>query len=161
MSTTLWSEALAASAVSISEVSPTPDDTPDGSDQLGGAPWVVPPASYERMIQQFSETYRAMFAAGTAAMSQMGNTMVSTMRALYEVGNGVTFDWVLQRGAVRRATFPQVTTAEARSRALEVLLALESGDPTEQRETWDHLVQALDENRLSSRPLFPDHDTRS
>jgi hypothetical protein len=31
----------------------------------------------------------------------------------------------------------------------------EEGDEEEQRETWKFLKQALDEDRLSNRPLFP------
>ena len=31
----------------------------------------------------------------------------------------------------------------------------EDGDEDEQRETWEFLQQALDEDRLSERPLFP------
>ena len=31
----------------------------------------------------------------------------------------------------------------------------ESGDEREQTETWEYLRQALDEDRLSNRPLFP------
>ena len=31
----------------------------------------------------------------------------------------------------------------------------EDGDEDEQRETWEFLQQALDEDRLSDRPLFP------
>jgi hypothetical protein len=31
----------------------------------------------------------------------------------------------------------------------------EEGDEEEQRETWEFLKQALDEDRLSNRPLFP------
>ena len=41
----------------------------------------------------------------------------------------------------------------------EAIRALESvydeGDESEQRETWDYLKQALDEDRLSYRKLFP------
>jgi hemerythrin superfamily protein len=32
---------------------------------------------------------------------------------------------------------------------------IEEGDEQEQTETWQYLRQALDENRLSNRPLFP------
>jgi aminopeptidase N len=32
---------------------------------------------------------------------------------------------------------------------------LEIGDPEEQRETWEYLKKALDEDRLSYRKLFP------
>jgi hypothetical protein len=31
----------------------------------------------------------------------------------------------------------------------------EAGDEQEQQETWEFLQQALDEDRLSDRPLFP------
>lgn len=34
-------------------------------------------------------------------------------------------------------------------------LWLEEGDEQEQTETWEYLRQALDEDRLSNRPLFP------
>jgi len=40
--------------------------------------------------------------------------------------------------------------------ALELLRSWrEEGDEAEQRETWEFLQQALDEDRLSNRPLFP------
>ena len=40
--------------------------------------------------------------------------------------------------------------------ALELLRSWrEDGDEEEQRETWEFLQQALDEDRLSDRPLFP------
>ncbi|HEY9609090.1 hypothetical protein [Allocoleopsis sp.] len=32
---------------------------------------------------------------------------------------------------------------------------IEEGDEQEQTETWEYLRQALDEDRLSNRPLFP------
>jgi hypothetical protein len=34
-------------------------------------------------------------------------------------------------------------------------LWIEEGDEQEQTETWEYLRQALDEDRLSNRPLFP------
>jgi hypothetical protein len=40
--------------------------------------------------------------------------------------------------------------------AIELLRSWrEEGDEAEQRETWEFLQQALDEDRLSNRPLFP------
>jgi len=32
---------------------------------------------------------------------------------------------------------------------------LDEGDPEEQRDTGEYLIRALDEDRLSDRPLFP------
>jgi hypothetical protein len=32
---------------------------------------------------------------------------------------------------------------------------IDEGDPEEQRETGEYLIRALDEDRLSERPLFP------
>lgn len=32
---------------------------------------------------------------------------------------------------------------------------IDEGDPEEQRETGEYLIRALDEDRLSDRPLFP------
>jgi hypothetical protein len=32
---------------------------------------------------------------------------------------------------------------------------IDKGDAEEQRETGEYLIRALDENRLSERPLFP------
>lgn len=39
--------------------------------------------------------------------------------------------------------------------AIFLLDAWAEGDDEEQRETWGYLKQALDEDRLSSRKLFP------
>jgi hypothetical protein len=57
---------------------------------------------------------------------------------------------------VQALELARVPSAE-RSQALGELLRswVEEGDGPEQRETWDFLHQALDADRLSSRPLFP------
>lgn len=39
--------------------------------------------------------------------------------------------------------------------ALEMLREWDQEDPEEQRETWEFLKRALDENRPGQRPLFP------
>lgn len=38
---------------------------------------------------------------------------------------------------------------------IELLRAWREGDEQEQRDTWEYLKQALDEDRLSDRKLFP------
>ena len=47
---------------------------------------------------------------------------------------------------------------EQRAECLGTLIRswTDEGDPEEQRETIEHLVRALDENRLSNRKLFPE-----
>ncbi len=39
--------------------------------------------------------------------------------------------------------------------AIQLLRSWREGDEQEQRETWDYLRYALDEDRLSERKLFP------
>ncbi|MBD1930164.1 hypothetical protein H6F74_28670 [Trichocoleus sp. FACHB-90] len=52
---------------------------------------------------------------------------------------------------------PDPVEKVARQKALSDLLKSweEEGDEQEQTETWEYLRQALDEDRLSNRPLFP------
>ncbi len=38
---------------------------------------------------------------------------------------------------------------------LDLLQSWEDDDPEEQRETWEYLKKALDEDRLGARKLFP------
>ncbi len=38
---------------------------------------------------------------------------------------------------------------------LELLRSWEDDDPEEQRATWEYLKEALDEDRLGARKLFP------
>jgi hypothetical protein len=46
-----------------------------------------------------------------------------------------------------------------KDRRIELVALLQSwldeGDPEEQQETGEHLIRALDEDRLADRPLFP------
>lgn len=52
---------------------------------------------------------------------------------------------------------PSPVQTATRQQALSELLRVwrEEGDEQEQKETWELLRQALDEDRLSNRPLFP------
>ena len=44
---------------------------------------------------------------------------------------------------------------EPNDAAIQLLRSWRDGDENEQRETWEYLRQALDEDRLSHRKLFP------
>lgn len=51
---------------------------------------------------------------------------------------------------------PQNAAQSQRNRALiQLLKSWREGDEQEQRSTWEYLKQALDEDRLSKRKLFP------
>ena len=51
---------------------------------------------------------------------------------------------------------PQNTAQSQRNSALiQLLRSWREGDEQEQRSTWEYLRQALDEDRLSERKLFP------
>jgi hypothetical protein len=58
--------------------------------------------------------------------------------------------------AAQQATGPVVppTPEEARN-LIELLRSWQEGDAEEQRETWEFLKAALDEDRPSRRKLFP------
>jgi RNA binding exosome subunit len=66
----------------------------------------------------------------------------------------------LHTHAQPHVALPKRTKAEqlARNRAVIELLDQwrEEGDEEEQRETFEYLKEALDEDRLSNRPLFPE-----
>ena len=51
-----------------------------------------------------------------------------------------------------------VESPEGRAECLDTLIRswTDEGDPEEQRDTLEHLVRTLDEDRLSDRKLFPE-----
>jgi excisionase family DNA binding protein len=57
-------------------------------------------------------------------------------------------------GIIRRTHTP-----EGRAHAIAMLRRLRAGDTQEQTEVWSTLKTALDEDRLSYRKLFPEHET--
>lgn len=60
------------------------------------------------------------------------------------------------RQSVTSASGSEATAPPVNQAALALLRCWrEEGDEAEQRETWEFLQQALDEDRLSNRPLFP------
>ncbi len=61
------------------------------------------------------------------------------------------------RQSVSTASSPESSTpTPINQTAIDLLRSWrEEGNEEEQRETWEFLKQALDEDRLSDRPLFP------
>lgn len=60
------------------------------------------------------------------------------------------------RQSVAASSQSSTTTPPVNQAALDLLRSWrEDGNEEEQRETWEFLQQALDEDRLSNRPLFP------
>ena len=57
---------------------------------------------------------------------------------------------------IEKKEFPQSAAQSQKNRALiRLLRSWREGDEQEQRSTWEYLKQALDEDRLSERKLFP------
>ena len=57
---------------------------------------------------------------------------------------------------IEKKELPQSITQSQKKRALiQLLRSWREGDEQEQRNTWEYLRQALDEDRLSERKLFP------
>jgi hypothetical protein len=56
----------------------------------------------------------------------------------------------------RQSVSPEPQSPPVNQAAIDLLRSWrEDDDEEEQRETWEFLKQALDEDRLSDRPLFP------
>ena len=57
---------------------------------------------------------------------------------------------------IENKELPQSATQSQKNRALiQLLRSWREGDEQEQRSTWEYLKQALDEDRMSERKLFP------
>ena len=63
---------------------------------------------------------------------------------------------IVSRSEIGKKELPQSITQSQKKRALlQLLRSWREGDEQEQRNTWEYLKQALDEDRLSERKLFP------
>jgi hypothetical protein len=62
----------------------------------------------------------------------------------------------VSQSEIENKELPQNAAQSQRNRALiQLLKSWREGDEQEQRSTWEYLKQALDEDRLSERKLFP------
>jgi site-specific recombinase len=60
-----------------------------------------------------------------------------------------------QRENIKHRFHEDMARYQKNSELLDLLRSWREGDETEQRDTWEYLKQALDEDRLSERKLFP------
>jgi hypothetical protein len=62
---------------------------------------------------------------------------------------------VSQSGIKKEEPHQSVAHSERNRALIQLLRSWREGDEQEQRDTWEYLRQALDEDRLSERKLFP------
>ena len=62
----------------------------------------------------------------------------------------------MSQNELNKKELPQSITQSQKNHALiQLLRSWREGDELEQKNTWEYLRQALDEDRLSERKLFP------
>jgi len=77
---------------------------------------------------------------------------------LEQDGKATSLSWLVQFVGTQSAKSSNdaLTIQQAKNEpAIRLLRSWREGDKQEQRETWEYLKRALDEDRLSSRKLFP------
>src|SRR5207237_1227194 len=63
---------------------------------------------------------------------------------------------IVSQNELKKNELPPSVAQSQKNRALiQLLRSWREGDEQEQRNTWEYLKQALDEDRLSERKLFP------
>ncbi len=63
---------------------------------------------------------------------------------------------LVSRSEIEKKELPQsITQSQKNSALIQLLRSWREGDEQEQKSTWEYLRQALDEDRLSERKLFP------
>jgi hypothetical protein len=62
----------------------------------------------------------------------------------------------VSQNELNKNELPQsITQSQKNSALIQLLRSWREGDEQEQKNTWEYLRQALDEDRLSERKLFP------
>jgi len=86
----------------------------------------------------------------SSSVTPSGSLWLQTLaRLVYEPGTA-------SQSEIENKELPQNAAQSQRNRALiQLLKSWREGDEQEQRSTWEYLKQALDEDRLSERKLFP------
>ena len=64
--------------------------------------------------------------------------------------------FTISQSEIEKKELPQsIAQAQKNRDLIQLLRSWREGDEQEQRDTWEYLRQALDEDRLSERKLFP------
>lgn len=114
-------------------------------------------AAYEPFIgaigtgMPFSGLSHSLQETQSSSVTSSGSVWLQTLaRFAYEPLNAAS------RNEIENKELPQYSTQSQKNRALiQLLRSWREGDEQEQRSTWEYLKQALDEDRLSERKLFP------
>ena len=114
-------------------------------------------AAYEPFVDAFgtgtpfSALSHSLQEAQSSSVTPSGSLWLQTLaRLAYESPRAASQSEIENEG------LPQSTTQSQKNRALiQLLRSWREGDKQEQRSTWEYLKQALDEDRMSERKLFP------
>jgi hypothetical protein len=99
----------------------------------------------------FSALSHSLQEAQSSSVTPSGSLWLQTLaRLAYESPRAASQREIENEG------LPQSATQSQKNRALiQLLRSWREGDEQEQRSTWEYLKQALDEDRMSERKLFP------
>ncbi|MBA2395331.1 MAG: hypothetical protein H0V70_21590 [Ktedonobacteraceae bacterium] len=99
----------------------------------------------------FSGLSHSLQETQSSSVTPSGSLWLQTLaRLVYEPPRAVS------RSEIENKELPQSTAQSQKNHALiQLLRSWREGDEQEQRSTWEYLKQALDEDRLSERKLFP------
>ena len=99
----------------------------------------------------FSGLSHSLRETQSSSVTPSGSLWLQTLaRLAYEPPRTVS------QSEIKNKELPQSATQSQKNRALiQLLRSWREGDEQEQRSTWEYLKQALDEDRLSERKLFP------
>jgi len=114
-------------------------------------------AAYEPFIgafgtgTPFSGLSQSLQEAQSSSVTPSGSVWLQTLaRLAYEPPRAAP------QSEIEKKELPQSATQSQKNHALiQLLRSWREGDEQEQRSTWEYLKQALDEDRLSERKLFP------
>ena len=114
-------------------------------------------AAYEPFIGSFgtgtplSGLSHSLQETQSSSVTLSGSVWLQTLaRLAYEPSRTAS------QSEIENKELPQSTAQSQKNLALiQLLRSWREGDEREQRSTWEYLKQALDEDRLSERKLFP------
>jgi hypothetical protein len=114
-------------------------------------------AAYEPFISAFgtgtplSGLSHSLQETQSSSVTLSGSVWLQTLaRLAYEPSRTAS------QSEIENKELPQSTAQSQKNLALiQLLRSWREGDEREQRSTWEYLKQALDEDRLSERKLFP------
>jgi hypothetical protein len=114
-------------------------------------------AAYEPFIG--ASGYSTPFSAFSHYLEEIQSSSVSPsgflwLQALAHIAYENPFT-VSQSGIKRNELYQSIAQSHKNRALIQLLRSWREGDEQEQRNTWEYLRQALDEDRLSERKLFP------